>query len=81
MATVLEKPEVEEAVIISGPRKGSIVSLNGDEAALTAEEEAMLDIAINAMQSAAQTATHLSDTMHELNLEIVEFNRRRNGSS
>lgn len=83
-------PEVCEVVVISGPRKGEIATIaaevlsgNGqsghhadDERELTPEEEAALDVVLQAAHQAAERATSLSMSMKELVSELREVNRK-----
>lgn len=68
--------ETVEAVIISGPRKGDIVTLQEDELKLSSAEEALLDSALKAFQSAAQRACSVSSSMDALLADLREANRR-----
>ena len=75
MATVesMQASEPVEAVIISGPRKGDIIRLAGDDIVLTPEEEkafdelqAALDRAVQSAREAVRSTRSLRQELHEL---------------
>lgn len=79
MATKSKRVESErvEGVIISGPRKGELITLNADlretEPRLTPEEDAALDAAVEA-------ARKLSDTMNSFKTGQAEQSSRQRDS-
>ena len=70
MATVLEKPE---AVIISGPRKGEIVTLDGNAPQISPDEDAMFDAAIAAVKKLTQTIAETAEEAHALHGDITRW--------
>ncbi len=76
----MAKSKVEErveAVIISGPRKGELITLaNGAEPQLTPEEEAALDFAIEAAGRAAESARAAVEAAQKLNRKLDDVHRR-----
>ncbi len=87
MSTVLTREsesqspvETVEAVIISGPRKGEIVTLGDTDAAqLTSAEEAALDDAIDAAQRVVESSVALRVQAQEFGAELERINGKYDG--
>lgn len=60
----------EEAVVISGPRRGQIITVPEARFELTPEEDAMLDAVVDAMKRAAESARALSEEMRGLRDDV-----------
>ena len=75
----LTKDEPAEAIIISGPRKGEFIRVNGNEnePVLTPEADALLDQAVQAARSMAENARATRLEMEGLLQEMREARRRR----
>jgi len=74
--------ETVEAVIISGPRKGEIISFDGNgDIELSGEEEAMLKVAADALASVARNATEAVAAAKRLNAELDAVQGRLHGSA
>jgi hypothetical protein len=75
--------EPAEAIIISGPRKGEFIRVgNTDyEPALSPEADALLDQAVLAARSMAETARSARMEMEALLQEMREARRRRHESA
>ena len=79
----MAKSKIEErveAVIISGPRKGELITLaNGAEPQLTPAEEAALDFAIEAAGRAAESAVALRVQTQSLGADLKRINKKYDG--
>ena len=73
--------EGEEAIIISGPRKGQIITLPSSHLELTPEEETMLNFAVDAAKQMAESATRLTERMQALLDDVHEMRARRDESA
>jgi hypothetical protein len=69
--------EREEAVIISGPRKGSIITLPPDNQFPAQKEEALLDLLSQAFQEISHGTRAAVDEAQSLVLELREARSHR----
>lgn len=76
-SVIQHNDEMTEAVIISGPRKGEIIVLNGNgEPQLSPQEEAALDFCVLAAARAAHSSTALRQELDLFLQDLREVNKR-----